>query len=94
VLERVALIACVLAAALAAGCGGDDGGATSTSSDSGPLVGSSFKNVFVALPLEILKRGDNEELLRTKLQRDFQTSDFPLSPELFVERDGELVLFE
>jgi len=61
----------------------------------GPAVfASPMENVFVALPLEILKRGDNEELLRTKLQRDFQTSDFPLSPELFVERDGELVLFE
>jgi uncharacterized protein YtpQ (UPF0354 family) len=52
-----------------------------------------MNNVFVALPLEIVKRGETEELLRTKVQRDFQTSDNPVSPELFVERDGELALW-
>jgi uncharacterized protein YtpQ (UPF0354 family) len=52
-----------------------------------------MNDVFVALPLEIVKRGQTEELLRVKVQRDFQTSDNPVSPELFVERDGELVLF-
>lgn len=52
-----------------------------------------MNNVFVALPLEIVKRGQTEELLRVKVQRDFQTSDNPVSPELFVERDGELALF-
>ena len=53
-----------------------------------------MNNVFVALPLKIVKRGETEELLRTKVERDFQTSDKPVSPELFVERDGELALFE
>jgi uncharacterized protein YtpQ (UPF0354 family) len=48
-------------------------------------------NVFVALP-QIAVEGASEELLRTKVARDFQTSDNPVSPELFVERDGELVL--
>jgi uncharacterized protein YtpQ (UPF0354 family) len=51
-------------------------------------------NVFVALPLELVQRGNTEQLLRTKTQRDFQTSDNPVSPELFVERDGELALLK
>lgn len=60
----------------------------------GPAVyAAPMNNVFVALPLEIVKRGRTEELLRVKVQRDFQTSDDPVSPELFVERDGELALF-
>jgi uncharacterized protein YtpQ (UPF0354 family) len=50
-------------------------------------------NVFVALPL-VAVAGRNEELLRTKVARDFQTSDNPISPELFAERDGELVLYK
>jgi uncharacterized protein YtpQ (UPF0354 family) len=50
-------------------------------------------NVFVALP-QIAVKGKSEELLRTKVARDFQTSDNPVSPELFVERDGELVLLK
>jgi uncharacterized protein YtpQ (UPF0354 family) len=52
-----------------------------------------MNNVFVALPLALVKQGQTEELLRTKVQRDFQTSDDPVSPELFVERDGELDVF-
>ena len=39
-------------------------------------------------------KGQNEEFLRTKVARDFQTADNPVSPELFVERDGELVLLQ
>lgn len=53
-----------------------------------------MSNVFVALPLQILRRGETEELLRTKVQHDFQTSDIPVSPELFVERNGELVVLK
>jgi uncharacterized protein YtpQ (UPF0354 family) len=49
-------------------------------------------NVFVALPRLAIEQGDSEELLRIKVQRDFQTSDNPVSPELFVEKDGELVV--
>ena len=57
------------------------------------VYGVPMDNVFVALPL-IAVKGQNEELLRTKLARDFQTSDNPVSPELFAERDGELVLYK
>jgi uncharacterized protein YtpQ (UPF0354 family) len=58
----------------------------------GPAAYSApMENVFVALSLRVLQTGDTEELLRMKLERDFQTSDDPLSPEIFVERRGELV---
>jgi uncharacterized protein YtpQ (UPF0354 family) len=53
-----------------------------------------MENVFVALPLDLLERGRTEELFRTKVQRDFETSDNPFSPEVYVERDGELVLWK
>jgi hypothetical protein len=62
--------------------------------DGRPAVyGVPMENVFVALPL-IAVKGQNEELLRTKLARDFQTADNPVSSELFAERDGELVLYK
>ncbi len=51
-------------------------------------------NVFVALPLELLDRGDNAERLRARVEQDFQTSETPVSPELFVERNGELALLK
>lgn len=51
-------------------------------------------NIFVALPLDLLERNESERLLRIKVARDFQTSDNPVSPELFVERDGELALLK
>jgi uncharacterized protein YtpQ (UPF0354 family) len=51
-----------------------------------------MENVYIALALDLLETGNTEELLRLKLERDFQTSDDPLSPEVFVERGGELVL--
>ena len=51
-----------------------------------------MENVFIALALDVLEGGNTEELFRIKLQRDFQTSDDPLSPEVFVERGGEVVL--
>jgi Protein of unknown function (DUF1444) len=51
-----------------------------------------METVFVALALDVLENGRTEELFRVKLQRDFQTSDDPLSPEVFVERGGELAL--
>jgi uncharacterized protein YtpQ (UPF0354 family) len=53
-----------------------------------------MENVFVALPLDLLERGNTEELFRTKVQRDFQTSDNPFSPDVYVERDGKLVLWK
>jgi uncharacterized protein YtpQ (UPF0354 family) len=51
-----------------------------------------MENVFIALALDVLENGNTEELFRVKLQRDFQTSDDPLSPDIFAERGGELVL--
>jgi uncharacterized protein YtpQ (UPF0354 family) len=51
-----------------------------------------MENVFIALALDVLETGNTEQLFRVKLQRDFQTSDDPLSPEVFVERGGKVVL--
>jgi uncharacterized protein YtpQ (UPF0354 family) len=51
-----------------------------------------MENVFIALALDVLETGNTEQLFRVKLQRDFQTSDDPLSPDIFVERGGELVV--
>lgn len=51
-----------------------------------------MENVFIALALDVLETGNTEQLFRVKLQRDFQTSDDPLSPEIFVERAGKVVL--
>jgi uncharacterized protein YtpQ (UPF0354 family) len=53
-----------------------------------------IENVFVALPLDLLERGNTEELVRTKVQRDFETSDNPFSPDVYVERDGKLVVWK
>ena len=53
-----------------------------------------MENVFVALPLELLERGSNGKLFRSKVQNDFQNADDPLSPETYVERDGELVIWK
>jgi uncharacterized protein YtpQ (UPF0354 family) len=53
-----------------------------------------MSHVFVALPLDLVKRGSTEEALRLKVQRDFQTSDDPVSADLFVERGGELALWK
>ena len=51
-----------------------------------------MENVFIALALDVLENANTEQLFRVKLQRDFQTSDDPLSPDIFVERGRELVL--
>jgi uncharacterized protein YtpQ (UPF0354 family) len=48
-------------------------------------------NVFVALPLELLEHPRTRKLFRAKVEHDFQTSETPLSPEVYVERDGKLV---
>ena len=52
-----------------------------------------MENVFVALSFGIATRENTEELLRLKVQQDFSTADNPVSPELFVERGGKLVVF-
>jgi uncharacterized protein YtpQ (UPF0354 family) len=51
------------------------------------------ENVFVALPLSLATRKNTEQLLRIKVRRDFTTGEKPVSPELFVERGGKLVVF-
>lgn len=51
-----------------------------------------MEHVFVALSQALIARGRTEELFRLKVSRDFQTSDDPLSPDVFVERNGELAL--
>lgn len=52
-----------------------------------------MENVFVALSFEVATRRNTEEALRLKVRRDFSTADDPVSPELFVERGGKLVVF-
>jgi len=51
-------------------------------------------NIFVALPLELAARPNTETALRAKVRQDFtMTEERPVSPELFVERDGKLVVY-
>lgn len=52
-----------------------------------------MENVFVALSFAVATRENTERLLRTKVEGDFQTSENPVSPELFVERGAKLVVF-
>jgi uncharacterized protein YtpQ (UPF0354 family) len=51
------------------------------------------ETVFVALPLDLATHRNTEKLLKTKVERDFTTAKNPVSPELFVERNGKLVVF-
>jgi hypothetical protein len=46
------------------------------------------ESVFVALPIKLAHR------IRDKVTRDFVTAPNPVSPDLFVERNGELVVLE
>ena len=50
------------------------------------------EHIYVALPLNAVRRAGIERPFRLKLQRDFQMSEDPLSPEIFVEENGELVV--
>ena len=52
------------------------------------------ENIFVALPLALAARPNTETALRTKVRQDFtMAEERPVSPELFVERDGKLVVY-
>lgn len=51
-----------------------------------------MEHVFIALPLGVLEDAETERLFRLKVERDFQTSDDPLTRDVFVERRGELAL--
>ena len=50
------------------------------------------EHIYVALPLNTLRRAGIERPFRLKLQRDFQMSEDPLSSEIFVEENDELVV--
>ena len=52
------------------------------------------EHIYVALPLNAVRRAGIERPFRRKLQRDFQMSEDPLSPEVFVEENGELVVLK
>jgi uncharacterized protein YtpQ (UPF0354 family) len=52
------------------------------------------EHIYVALPLDTLQRAGIERPFRLKLQRDFQMSEDPLSPEVFVEENGKLVVLK
>jgi uncharacterized protein YtpQ (UPF0354 family) len=45
-----------------------------------------MESVYVALPIRLADR------IRAKVEHDFVTADSPVSKDLFVERDGELVV--
>jgi uncharacterized protein YtpQ (UPF0354 family) len=52
------------------------------------------EHVYVALPRNALERSNLMRPFRLKLQRDFQQSEDPLSPEIFVEENGKLVVLK
>jgi uncharacterized protein YtpQ (UPF0354 family) len=52
-----------------------------------------MEHVFVALSFEVATRRGTEKALRTRVEQQFQTSENPVSPELFVERGAKLVVF-
>jgi uncharacterized protein YtpQ (UPF0354 family) len=52
------------------------------------------EHVYVALPLNTLRRTGSLRPFRLRLQRDYQMSEDPLSPEVFVEENGELVVLK
>jgi uncharacterized protein YtpQ (UPF0354 family) len=52
------------------------------------------EHIYVALPLNSLRRRNLERPFRLKLERDFQMSENPLSPEVFVEENGKLVVLK
>jgi uncharacterized protein YtpQ (UPF0354 family) len=52
------------------------------------------EHIYVALPLNTVRRRGIERPFRLKLQRDFQQSEDPLSPEIFVEENGKLVVLK
>jgi hypothetical protein len=51
-----------------------------------------MENVFIALPYDVATRKNTAEALRTKVLRDFTLAKNPVSPKLFAERGGRLVL--
>jgi uncharacterized protein YtpQ (UPF0354 family) len=51
------------------------------------------ENIFVALPLALATRANTRPLLERRVEQDFATAkEKPVSPELFVEQNGKLVV--
>ena len=60
----------------------------------GPAVyAMPMEHVSIALSFQVATRKNTEEALRLKVRHDFSSADDPVSPELFVERNGKLVVF-
>jgi uncharacterized protein YtpQ (UPF0354 family) len=60
----------------------------------GPAVyAMPMEHVSIALSYQVATRENTEEALRLKVRQDFSSADNPVSPELFVERNGKLVVF-
>jgi uncharacterized protein YtpQ (UPF0354 family) len=51
-----------------------------------------MENVFIALPYDVATHENTVEALRTKVLRDFTVAKNPVSPKLFADRGGRLVL--
>jgi uncharacterized protein YtpQ (UPF0354 family) len=61
----------------------------------GPAVyAMPMEHVSIALSFQVATRENTEQALRLKVRQDFSMADNPVSPELFVERNGKLVVFE
>lgn len=52
-----------------------------------------MEHVSIALSYRVATRENTEEALRLKVRQDFASAEDPVSPELFVERNGKLVVF-
>jgi uncharacterized protein YtpQ (UPF0354 family) len=60
----------------------------------GPAVyAMPMEHVSIALSFQLATRKNTEQALRLKVRQDFASADDPVSPELFVERHGKLVVF-
>ena len=60
----------------------------------GPAVyAMPMEHVSIALSFQVATRKNTEDALRLKVRKDFASADNPVSPELFVERHGKLVVF-
>jgi uncharacterized protein YtpQ (UPF0354 family) len=60
----------------------------------GPAVyAMPMEHVSIALSFQLATRENTEDALRRKVRQDFSSAEDPVSPELFVERHGKLVVF-
>jgi uncharacterized protein YtpQ (UPF0354 family) len=60
----------------------------------GPAVyAMPMEHVSIALSYDLATRENTEQALRLKVRQDFSSAEDPVSPELFIERNGKLVVF-